>query len=373
MAGPDTPHRPGHRHRPGPLAGRGPGRGRADHPRRTGQPAPAVPRRASRPRRRLRCPGPDRLPAGGPRRRRPAARLAVRGPSRQGPAAGEIGPVHRHQHPGGRDRRRGRPVGRHQDPAARAAQPCRRPAPAQRRAGPDRLRRPAGHRGVARSGRGRLPQPGGGGCPRGPDRRPDRRAGDRRRCWPAPFPPPAATGPCAPCRAGKPPRPGSWSSTPCGRPAPSRSVVAVPEVEAPFDRILAAGADGIAVPLRALTSRQWEQLAGAVEAGKRLWAGALDVADPAAALPRVARRRGDRLAAVAPAGPAGVDPGRAAGHARRRGWPAIRRVRDGGAGPADPGGRRAQPARARLAGTGAAPAAQTACPSQRSGLAWSGR
>jgi hypothetical protein len=41
------------------------------------------------------------------------------------------------------------------------------------------------------------------------------------------------------------------------------------------------------VPLRALTTRQWEQLAGAVEAGKRLWAGALDVADPAAALPKV--------------------------------------------------------------------------------------
>ena len=63
-------------------------------------------------------------------------------------------------------------------------------------------------------------------------------------------------------------------------------VLAVPEVEAPFDRILAAGADGIAVPLRALTSRQWEQLAGAVEGGKRLWAGALDAPGPAA-LPRV--------------------------------------------------------------------------------------
>ncbi|MET4093449.1 hypothetical protein [Arthrobacter sp. UYCu712] len=65
-------------------------------------------------------------------------------------------------------------------------------------------------------------------------------------------------------------------------------VVSVSEIEAPFDRILASGADGIAVPLRALTSRQWEQLAGAVEGGKRLWAGALDVATPAAALPRVA-------------------------------------------------------------------------------------
>ncbi|WP_426999188.1 hypothetical protein [Pseudarthrobacter sp. N5] len=54
-------------------------------------------------------------------------------------------------------------------------------------------------------------------------------------------------------------------------------VVSVPEIEAPFDRILAAGADGIAVPLKALTSRQWEQLAGAVEMGKRLWAGALQL------------------------------------------------------------------------------------------------
>ena len=64
-------------------------------------------------------------------------------------------------------------------------------------------------------------------------------------------------------------------------------VVSVPEVEAPFDRILAAGADGFAVPLRALTSRQWEHIAGAVESGKRLWAGTLPVDDPAAALPRV--------------------------------------------------------------------------------------
>ena len=53
-------------------------------------------------------------------------------------------------------------------------------------------------------------------------------------------------------------------------------VVSVPEIEAPIDRIIAAGADGVAVPLRALTSRQWEQLAAAVEAGKRIWAGALD-------------------------------------------------------------------------------------------------
>ena len=57
-------------------------------------------------------------------------------------------------------------------------------------------------------------------------------------------------------------------------------VIAVPEIEAPIDRILAAGADGIAVPLKALTSRQWEQLAEAVEAGKRLWAGALRRGQP---------------------------------------------------------------------------------------------
>lgn len=54
-------------------------------------------------------------------------------------------------------------------------------------------------------------------------------------------------------------------------------VVAVPEIEAPFQQILSAGADGIAVPVKALTFRQWEHLAGAVEAGHRLWLGALEV------------------------------------------------------------------------------------------------
>jgi hypothetical protein len=62
-------------------------------------------------------------------------------------------------------------------------------------------------------------------------------------------------------------------------------VVSVPAIEAPVDQVLAAGADGIAVPIKPLTSRQWEQLAGAVEAGKRLWAGALDV--EAQSLPKV--------------------------------------------------------------------------------------
>lgn len=63
-------------------------------------------------------------------------------------------------------------------------------------------------------------------------------------------------------------------------------VISVPEIEAPIERIIAAGADGVAVPLRALTTRQWEQLAPAIEAGKRLWAGALDLSN--GTLPRVA-------------------------------------------------------------------------------------
>lgn len=53
------------------------------------------------------------------------------------------------------------------------------------------------------------------------------------------------------------------------------TVISVPEIEAPFERIITAGADGVAVPLKALTTRQWEQLAAAFEAGKRLWLGAL--------------------------------------------------------------------------------------------------
>jgi hypothetical protein len=66
----------------------------------------------------------------------------------------------------------------------------------------------------------------------------------------------------------------------------AETVIAVPEIEAPIQQVLASGADGIAVPLKALTSRQWEQLAAAVEAGKRVWAGALHTAEPGAALPR---------------------------------------------------------------------------------------
>ncbi|OOP60080.1 hypothetical protein BMF89_17715 [Arthrobacter sp. SRS-W-1-2016] len=68
----------------------------------------------------------------------------------------------------------------------------------------------------------------------------------------------------------------------------AETVVSVPEIEAPIQQILAAGADGVALPLKALTTRQWEQLATAVESGKRVWAGALTVENPRANLPRTA-------------------------------------------------------------------------------------
>jgi hypothetical protein len=68
----------------------------------------------------------------------------------------------------------------------------------------------------------------------------------------------------------------------------AEAVVSVPEIEAPIQQILSSGADGVALPLKALTTRQWEQIATAVEAGKRLWAGALPTDNPRATLPRTA-------------------------------------------------------------------------------------
>ena len=61
------------------------------------------------------------------------------------------------------------------------AQPCRGPAPAQRGAGADRLRRPPRHRLVAGRRRRQLSAAGGRGGSRGADRGADRRAGDRIR------------------------------------------------------------------------------------------------------------------------------------------------------------------------------------------------
>ena len=68
----------------------------------------------------------------------------------------------------------------------------------------------------------------------------------------------------------------------------AETVVSVPEIEAPIQQILSSGADGVALPLKALTTRQWEQIATAVEAGKCLWAGALPIENPRATLPRTA-------------------------------------------------------------------------------------
>lgn len=42
-----------------------------------------------------------------------------------------------------------------------------------------------------------------------------------------------------------------------------------------LDLALGAGADGVAVPLRGLSDRDWEGIAEAVEAGKQVWLGAL--------------------------------------------------------------------------------------------------
>jgi hypothetical protein len=52
-------------------------------------------------------------------------------------------------------------------------------------------------------------------------------------------------------------------------------VVNLPAWEAPIGRVLAAGADAVSLPLADLSVPQWEELAGAVESGARLWLGAL--------------------------------------------------------------------------------------------------
>jgi len=48
--------------------------------------------------------------------------------------------------------------------------------------------------------------------------------------------------------------------------------IAVPGVEAPLDRIMQAGADGVGLKTATLTTRQWERLAGLLESGGTVWA-----------------------------------------------------------------------------------------------------
>ncbi|MDJ0356459.1 hypothetical protein [Paenarthrobacter sp. PH39-S1] len=66
-------------------------------------------------------------------------------------------------------------------------------------------------------------------------------------------------------------------------------VLALPGADAPIGAAFTAGADGVALALGALAAGDWEQLAGAVENGKQVWAGVIASADHAAELPQVSR------------------------------------------------------------------------------------
>ncbi|WP_334172287.1 hypothetical protein [Sinomonas sp.] len=57
-------------------------------------------------------------------------------------------------------------------------------------------------------------------------------------------------------------------------------VVQTPAWEAPIERILEAGADGVALPVDSLSVPQWESLAGAVEGGASVWLGVLPLDAP---------------------------------------------------------------------------------------------
>ncbi|KHL00660.1 uroporphyrinogen decarboxylase/cobalamine-independent methonine synthase family protein [Sinomonas humi] len=60
-------------------------------------------------------------------------------------------------------------------------------------------------------------------------------------------------------------------------------IVQTPAWEAPIERILEAGADGVALPAESLSVGQWESVAGAVEGGARVWLGILPLDPPQAA------------------------------------------------------------------------------------------
>ncbi len=66
-------------------------------------------------------------------------------------------------------------------------------------------------------------------------------------------------------------------------------VLGLPGTDAPIRLAFTAGADGVALPLGPLATGDWEQLAGAVENGKKVWAGVIAPTDPTAALPQVSR------------------------------------------------------------------------------------
>ncbi|MCH6469635.1 hypothetical protein [Sinomonas terrae] len=60
-------------------------------------------------------------------------------------------------------------------------------------------------------------------------------------------------------------------------------IVQTPAWEAPIERILESGADGLALPAESLSVAQWEALAGAVEGEARVWLGVLPLDVPPAA------------------------------------------------------------------------------------------
>ncbi|NKX50153.1 hypothetical protein HER39_06135 [Arthrobacter deserti] len=64
-------------------------------------------------------------------------------------------------------------------------------------------------------------------------------------------------------------------------------VLAVPGTDAALQAAAGAGADGFAVAAAGLTAGQWEAIAAAAEADRRIWLGAVDTADPAAQVPQV--------------------------------------------------------------------------------------
>lgn len=64
-------------------------------------------------------------------------------------------------------------------------------------------------------------------------------------------------------------------------------VLAVPAADAALETVAAAGVDGFAVPAAGLSTGQWEGIAAAVEADRRIWLGAVPTADPAAPVPQV--------------------------------------------------------------------------------------